>query len=522
MIILGLGGILSDAACALLRDGELVAAIEEKKIARRHTNGDLPQHAIASSLQIAKITPDKVDCVALVRPFGPASDTSLHLHTREQFPNARLVLVEHHTAHAASAWYPSGFEEAVVLTLDRAGDLRCGARWQAGPSGLRLDKELFYPDSFGDLYGRVTELLGFRANAEEHKVQWLSTAGDDRFARVFSDMITWGNDDWPRIDRSWFENSRLNRGGFDEKLFKALDLNEHEAIPEKLKPHIAAGIQRAVEGAVLRLAGDAKAVCLAGGLAMNALLVSALEREHNVFVQPAAGNAGTAIGAVLHASASIYGQKPVASLRNLCLGPEYSAEDIKKVLENCKLRFKYLQTSDELIETAVSALSEHQIVAWMHGRMEFGPRALGNRSILASPLNAYSTENLNIYIKHREPFRKFAASVPEEVAGEYFEVGPNARYLATVGRVRPQHREAFEAASLGDDLVRVHTVSRDDNPLYYRLLQAAGKRTGLPVLYNTSFNLFGDPLVCTPRDAARSFYSSGIDAMFVGNFLLQK
>jgi carbamoyltransferase len=520
MIILGLGGILSDAACALLRDGELIAAIEERKIARRYTTGELPQHAIAASLQIAHVTPDKVDCVALVRPFG--ADTSLHLQVRAQFPNARLVLLEHHTAHAASAWYPSGFDEAVVLTLDREGDFRCGARWHAGPGGLRLDKELFYPDSFGDLYGRVTELLGFEGNADEHKVQWLSTAGDDRFVGVFEEMITWGNDDWPRIDRSWFENSRLNRGGFDEKLFGALGIEDDSGVPATLKAHVAAGVQRAIEKAVERLAGDAKNVCLAGGLAMNALLVAALERKHNVFVQPAAGNAGTAIGAVLHASASIYGQTPVASLRNLCLGPEYSAEEIKQVLENCKLSFKYLLTSDELIETAVSKLNDSQIVAWMHGRMEFGPRALGNRSILASPLNPYSTENLNIYIKHREPFRKFAASVPEELADQYFEVGPNARYLATVGRVKPEHRKTFEAAVLGEDVVRVHTVSKEDNPLYYRLLQEAGKRTGLPVLYNTSFNLFGDPLVCTPRDAARSFYSSGVDAMFVGNFLLQK
>jgi carbamoyltransferase len=522
MIILGLGGILSDAACALLRDGELVAAIEEKKIARRHTSGELPQTAMAACLQIARIDADRVDCIALVRPFGSTMDTSLHLQLRQQFPNARLVIVEHHTAHAASAWYPSGFEEATVLTLDRAGDLRCGARWHADAGGLKLEKELFYPDSFGDLYGRVTQLLGFQANADEHKVQWLSTSGDDRFVAIFGQMISWGSDEWPRIDRSWFDDSRMNLGGFDEKLFKTLGIEDGSVVPERLRPHVAAGIQRSVEQAVIKLAGSAKKVCLAGGLGMNALLVAALERDRDVFVQPAAGNAGTAIGAVLHTAASIYGQTATVGLRNLCLGPEYSAEDIKQVLENCKLRFKYLLTSDELIETAVQALNNNHIVAWVHGRMEFGPRALGNRSILASPLNPYSTENLNAYIKHREQFRKFAASVPEELASEYFEVGPNARYLATVGRVKSKHHKTFEAAVLGQDLVRVHSVSKQDNPLFYRLLQEAGKRTGLPVLYNTSFNLFGDPLVCTPRDAARSFYSSGIDAMFVGNFLLQK
>jgi carbamoyltransferase len=175
-----------------------------------------------------------------------------------------------------------------------------------------------------------------------------------------------------------------------------------------------------------------------------------------------------------------------------------------------------------MLATAVRMLGDLKIVAWMHGRMEFGPRALGNRSILASPLDPYSTENLNVFIKHREPFRKFAASVPAEAAGRYFEVGPNARQLATVGRVRPEHRKTFAAAILGEDMVRVHTVSEADNPLYYRLLQEAGKATGLPVLYNTSFNLFGEPLVSTPRDAVRSFFSSGIDALFVGNFLLEK
>ena len=236
----------------------------------------------------------------------------------------------------------------------------------------------------------------------------------------------------------------------------------------------------------------------------------------------AAGNAGTAIGAVLHAWHSVYRESKRASLNDMCLGPNYSAEQVKKVLENCKLRFRYLLTTEELVESAVREIDNQKIIAWMQGRMEFGSRALGNRSILASPLNAYSTENLNVFIKHREPFRKFAASVPAEVADVYFDVGPNARYLATVGRVKRHYRQTFESAVLGDGLVRVHTVSQADNPLYHRLLHAAGKSTGLPVLYNTSFNLFGDPLVCTPRDAVRSFYSSGIDALFVGNFLLEK
>jgi carbamoyltransferase len=292
-----------------------------------------------------------------------------------------------------------------------------------------------------------------------------------------------------------------------------------------MRPHLAAGVQRAVEEAVIRMAGDAARVCLAGGLGLNSLLVSALETRYgpeNVFVQPAAGNAGTAVGAALEAWHGAFQQTRRVPLRTLALGPAFGAAEIKQAVENCKLRFRYLLTGDEVIDTAVAQLNDNRIVAWMQGRMEFGSRALGNRSILASPLNPYSTENLNLYIKHREPFRKFAASVPAELASEYFEVGANARFLSTVGRVRPAWKERFAAAVLAGDMVRVHAVERDENQLYWTLLHAAGKATGLPVLYNTSFNLFGEPLVCTPRDAVRSFYSSGIDSMLVGHFFLQK
>lgn len=520
MVILGIGGLLGDAACAVLKDGKLAAAAEEKKIARWYTPGELPEQSLAACLAIAGVQPEDVDCVAVVRPLSADPESMLHMSLRSRFPKSRFVLVEHHAAHAASAYYPSGFDEATVITLDRRGDFRCGARWRASGTDISLDNDMYAPDSIADIYGRVTELLGYEPNADEHKVQWLSTSGDDRFVGLFEEILGTGN--WPAPDRSWFDRDRLTMGGWSSRLYQALGVAEEEPVPQRLHAHIAAGIQRATERTVQRMAGDAKRICLAGGIGLNALLVSALERDRETFVQPAAGNAGTALGAVLWAWHTVYRIQDRVSLGDLCLGPEYAAEEVKQILENCKLRFRFFVTLDEVIELAVSQLNENHIVAWMHGRMEFGPRALGNRSILASPLNPYSTENLNLFIKHRELFRKFAASVPEEAAGEYFETGPNSRYLASVGRVRAAHRKTFESAILGDDLVRVHTVQREDNPLYHRLLVQAGKTTGLPVLYNTSFNLFGDPLVCSPRDAARSFYSSGIDAMFVGNFFLQK
>ena len=525
MIILGIGGILKDAAVALLKDGELVAAVEQKKVARAHRAGELPEAAIRECLQMARVTAEQVECTALARPLGAGTETTLHLSLRAMLPNAQVVLVDHHTAHAASAFYASPFPSAKVLTLDRLGDLRCGAVWQGEGNDLRAERELYYPDSLGDLYGRVTALLGFQQSADEHKVQWMSCSGTSRFEPLFLEILQYAPGQLPRVDRSFYDGQRHGGGGFSAKFYERLGLADGAAIPQELHADLAASVQKAIETVVLDLAGSGENLCLAGGVAFNALLVAALEHSgkwKNVYVQPASGNTGTAIGAVYYAWHRTMRHTARKPMGTLLLGPEYTPEAIKQVIENCKLRYRYLLTTGELIDRAVEELNGDKIIAWMHGRVEFGPRAPGNRSILASPRNPYSTENLNLFIKHREPFRKFAASVPAELAASYFDVGPNARSLATVGRVKPEHRTTFESAVLGDGLVRVHAVHREDNPLYWELLHAFGRSTGLPVLYNTSFNLFGDPLVCSPRDAVRSFYSSGIDSLFVGQFLLQK
>ncbi len=524
MTILGLGGLLDDAACAVLKNGELKAAIEEDKLQRGGRAGvvsRLPEAAIDECLRIAGSSREDVDAIALVRPFAHGPEPEVHLALRDEFPRAEIVVVEHHQAHAASAFFPSPFEEATVLTLDHSGDFRCGARWLASGSQVTIDREWYFPDSLGRLYGAVTELLGFRSGEDEHKVQWLSASGDTQFVPVFRDIVS----DSARLDESYFDGSRHASGGFSAKFFSKLGLEAGAKIPPALCASVARGVQAVIEDTVLKLAGEGENLCVAGGLFFNALLVEALERSgrwKNVYVQAAAGNSGTALGAVYHLWHQVRHHMRRPGTDSLLLGPSYSADEIKQVLENCKLRFQYLRSVDEVLAKAVALLGDHKILAWMQGRMEFGPRALGNRSILASPLDPYSTENLNVYIKHREPFRKFAASVPVELASRYFSTGSNSRHIATVSRVRPEHRKTFEPALLGEDLIRVHTVNEADNPLYHRLLMEAGKASGLPVLYNTSFNLFGDPLVTTPRDAVRSFYSSGIDAMFVGTFFLEK
>jgi carbamoyltransferase len=524
MVILGLGGLLNNPACAVLRDGAIVAAVEQQKVRRHVELGEMPAEAIDTSLALAGATRGDVDAVAIARPFTERRDGQLQLRVRERFPNARIAVVEHQRAHAASAYFASPFEHATVLTLDHSGDFRCGARYRAAGTTLTLDREIYVPDSIGDLYTRVTELLGFRPRSDEHKVQWLSSYASNELVEVFRRlMLTEGHG--LRLDRAYFDSGRVGRGGFSDRFYREIGLEADAPIDHPTRTRIAAGLQAAVEEVTLELAGEGENLCLAGGLFYNVMLVAAFERSgrwKRVFVQPVAGNAGTALGAAYSAWHTTLGHAERKPLTTLALGPGYSIGEVKEVLENCKLRFRFLLTNEAITGAAVDQLASDRILAWMQGRMEFGPRALGNRSILASPLNPYSSENLNIYIKRREQFRKFAASVPAEAASTYFETGANARFLSTVGRVRPEHRKTFEAALLGDDTLRVHVVERQENPLFHALLTAWGARTGLPVLYNTSFNLFGDPLVCSPRDAVRSFYSSGVDSLIAGSFLLEK
>src|SRR3984957_1038579 len=231
MTILGIGGILGDAASAIVKDGQLVAAVEEVKVSRQYRVGALPEASIAACLSMAGAKPEDVDLVSIVRPLAVSLETGLHLHLRARFPNSRIILVDHHAAHAASAFYASPFSDATVLTLDRAGDFRCGARWKASGVQLVLEKEIYYPDSLGDIYGRVTELLGFKANADEHKVQWLSVNGDDRFRELFLEIMPAKPGEWPRIDRSFIDAERMTHGGFSEKFLVRLGISAAAVVP---------------------------------------------------------------------------------------------------------------------------------------------------------------------------------------------------------------------------------------------------------------------------------------------------
>ena len=543
--ILGISAGNHDAAAALLVGGRIVAAVEEEKLARVRRARGLPIRAIRYCLEAAGLRPSQLDYVALGRPLrgepggAQRGESWIPRRLKEEFPSAKVIVLDHHLCHAAAAYYSSPFAEAAVLTIDETGDLKTASLSMARGIELEAIEDAYFPDSLGGLYSRVTALAGFAPGGDEHKLQWLSAWGKPAYLPLFQRMLQPAAGGLLAVDQTYFRAGRDEKGGFSEKFFAEAGLDPGEGVSDETRANLAASIQQAVEHTVLETACKfiaqqrTRRLCLAGGVALNSLLIERLEDSEevdDVFVQPAAGNAGNALGAALYCAHGLLGIKSRRKLEHLFYGPEFSDDAIKDVLDNCKLRYRYLPKREELVRDAVQALRQDRIVGWFQGRAEFGPRALGARSILASPLGRYVNENLNQYVKHREKFRPFAASVTAERAAEFFEFNSSARFLASVGRVKPAHRRAFAsnlfpARSGGDaeeNRIRVHVVDRETNPLFWELLDEFGRDGGVPVLFNTSFNLFGEPLVCSPRDAVRSFYCSGLDHLVIGHFSIGK
>ena len=337
--------------------------------------------------------------------------------------------------------------------------MRCGAVWEADGTTIEPVEELYAPNSPAAFFSRVTELLGFRPGAEEHKVQWMSVRGKPRFRDAVLEILGDRGDGLPQLDHSYFDTSRTTAGSFSEKFYSGVGMEYGVELSGDERTDLAASLQSAIEEIVIRMAGEGENLCLGGGLMLNAMLVAAIEnsgRFANVWVQPVAGNGGTSLGCALHAWHQVFRKDTRQPLGNLFLGPDYDRDQIKQVLENCKLRFRYLMTDDEVIQTAVERLGDHQIVAWFQGRMEFGSLALGNRSIFASPLNPYSTENLNVYIKRREPDRKFAASVPRRDCVRILRLRRHGA-LPSYGQPRP--RSPPKDLRSGSDRPRRHPRS---------------------------------------------------------------
>jgi carbamoyltransferase len=566
MRILGLSSFGHDTSAALLEDGVIRAVIEESKLSRQKDARGLPAAAMKFCLSKAGAGWESVDCVALtatplrgwmrrsaagarISPLDPVG--AGHAQVREVGRLARelgylrllrhqagarlskkITNVEHHLSHAASAFFLSPYERALVITMDEEGDGRSGMIAIGEGTRLRKLRDIRYPHSLAWLYSRITEALGFVAHADEHKTQWLSLGGEPEYREVFRDMLRQSPDGSLRLDYSYLDHGVGDRFVLSSKFWQKTGLPRNAAeLTDDQRRALAASVQQAcaekfdeiIES--LRRQHNIHDVCLGGGLFNNSLLVASLEQNlglDHVFVPPAPGNSGTSLGAALYVQHHEQ-QAPRKQYRsNSYWGPGYSRHEIKDVLDNCKARFSFQVMREKQTDQAVQLLLGGKIIGWFQGAAEFGPRALGNRSVLASPWAPYVKENLNDFIKHREWFRPFAVSVPIEDAPRYFECSSLCESMNSLARVRPGVEGLPEGFVLPGGLVRLHTVSKEGNPALWDLLKRFGLQASAPMLINTSFNLFGEPLVVSPLDAIRSYACSGVDALLMDTFLLTK
>ena len=539
MNILGISTPGPNAAAALFDNHGIVAAIEEEKLTRLNDSHALPQFAIQQVLSAAGLRLPEIGTIALAdrNPLKKrssskhASGEAALAHLRQMLAGRRFTTFDHHLCHAGSAFYTSDFSRSLVLTLDHGSGASAGLIALGEDDNLKTLHTLAFPNSFGWFYSRATQLAGLRPYRDEHKLQWLSKDAQPEFLDTFRKLFTWNSKGLPSLDRRYFTHGPDGTGIFAPRLYRELGLSRSTPPADRsVRANLARSAQEALEELVLRLAENwrettgADSLCLAGGVVQNVLLVRALEQRssfRNVYVQPVSGNAGTSLGAAFLARKKATGRSGRAPLGSLALGPEPTSQDIKTVLDNCKIVYKYLNGEDDLLGETSHHLDRGKIVGWCQGRTEFGHRALGNRSLLASPFNEYVLDNVNQFIKHREEFHPFALSVPAERAHEYFDCRPNCRFMASLGDLK-NPIAGLERFTFNGAAVRVHTVEKQANPLFWKLLHKFGESSPAPILVNTSFNLFGEPLVTDPRSAVRSFYCSGVDALAIGSFLVVK
>lgn len=539
MNILGIATPGPGASVALFDNHNILAAIEEEKLSRTNDPNALPHLALASVLATNSLRPSDIGSIVLADRGSPAKKTrrknsgqeSVFSQLRQLLVGRRFSRFDHHLCHAAGAFYTSDFSRSLILTLDHGASGNSGLVALGEDDQIKSLHALSFPNSLGWFHSRVTQLVGLRPHRDEHKLQWLSKDGQPDYFESFRKLFVWNAKHLPVLDRKYFSAGPDGRGVFSPRLFRELGLSRSATPTDRsVRAALARSAQDIVEEIVLQLAEHfrestgADALCLAGGVFQNVLLVRALEQRssfRNVYVQPVAGNAGTSLGAAFLARKKATGRSGRAPLASLALGPEPTSHEIKSVLDNCKIVYKYPSGEDQLVEETVHHLDRGKIVAWCQGRSEFGHRALGNRSLLASPFNEYVLDNVNQFIKHREEFHPFALSAPAECAHEWFDCGPNCRFMASLGDLKNPiaglERFAFNGAA-----IRVHTVEKQSNPLFWKLLHKFGESAPAPILVNTSFNLFGEPLVTDPRSAVRSFYCAGIDALAIGPFLVVK
>lgn len=601
MKILGISAFYHDSAAAIVCDGEIVAAAQEERFTRKKHDPGFPANAVKFCLEYSGASLDKLDAIAFYDkpllkferlletyyafvPRGlPSFITAIPVWLKEKMflkrllyeelekigsfdrKKVKLLFPEHHLSHAASAFYPSPYEEAAILTIDGVGEWATASICHGNGKDIKILKELKFPHSLGLLYSAFTYFLGFKVNSGEYKLMGLApygVPGSDQ-VRQYADIIRTTLVDIKEDGSLWLNQDYFNYAtGLtmvqEEKWARLFGFPRRKPEDELLTHHCNLGlaIQQITEEVVLKMAEEAKRLtnadhlCMAGGVALNCVANGKIYNARiykNIFIQPAAGDAGGALGAAQAAYHIYYGKERLPTpaldaMKGSYLGPEYCDQDIELIARKYNAAYRRFNTTAELCKEVAQRLSEGNVIGWMQGRMEFGPRALGARSILGDPRNAEMQRKLNVKIKYRESFRPFAPSVLAEECSQYFEHDSISPYMLLVQPVTIKRRKPLPADyhtfSLKDKLyhlrsdmpaithidysARIQTVHRETNPVYHTLVQEFKKLTGYGVIVNTSFNVRGEPIICTPEDAYRCFMRTEMDYLAIGNFLFEK
>ena len=586
MHILGISAFYHDSAACLVKDGEILAAAQEERFTRKKGDASFPSHAITYCLRAAGVSPEDLAAVAFydkpllkferiletylgvvprgVRSFlmaGPLwlkEKLFLDRQIREEVGyRGRLLYAEHHESHAASAFYPSPFDEAAILTIDGVGEWATASVGIGKGKDLDLLQEIHFPHSLGLLYSAFTYYTGFKVNSGEYKVMGLAPYGEPRYVDlILNELIDLKKDGSFKLNMKYFnylDGLTMTNEAFHE-LFGGPPREMETQLTQK-EMDLARSIQAVCEEVMLRMTRTVHVrtgqenLCLAGGVALNCVANGRILREgpfKRVWIQPAAGDAGGALGVALLVYHRYFGADRQCSsdrdhMQGALLGPAFSDKEIEAFLRACGVPYRRLG-QEALVREVAEILSHEKVVGWFQDRMEFGPRALGNRSILGDPRSPKMQALMNLKIKFREGFRPFAPSVLRERVTDYFELNEDSPYMLVVAPVKRERqipmskdeqrlwgieklnvpRSDIPAVTHIDYSARIQTVSRKDNPLYYDLLRAFEAQTGYGVLVNTSFNVRGEPIVCTPEDAYRCFVRTQIDHLAMGPFLLEK
>jgi carbamoyltransferase len=560
MNILGLSCFYHDAAAALLRDGVLVAAAQEERFTRKRHDDSFPKHAIEYCLDYAGLRVDQLDHIVFYDrpfikferiiqtylatfPFGFQSFLKalpVWLKEKMWIPQRineelgfekRPLFADHHMSHAASAFLVSPFEEAAILTLDGVGEWETTTYGRGKGTEIELLKSIWFPHSLGLLYSAFTYYLGFRVNSAEYKVMGLAPYGEPKYYDlIMKELVALRDDGSFRLNMKYFtyHYGLTMTGRKFESLFKE-PRRDPESKLTQFHKDMAASIQKVTDTIVVGMARHLqhetgmKYLCMAGGVALNCVSNSKILEQtdfQDIFVQPAAGDAGGALGAAYYVYNTVLKNPRTYTMNDAFLGPEYSDKEIEDLLRKYEVDFiKYPR--EELLHETVSLIADQKVIGWFQGRMEFGPRALGSRSIIADARNPKNQSIVNLKIKFRESFRPFAPTVLEDRTGDYFKPDRPSPFMLFVATVREDKRE-IPAVTHVDGSARLQTISRKQNALYYDLIADFERQTGCPVIINTSFNVRGEPIVCTPEHALRCFIRTEMDYLVMGSYVVAK